>query len=89
MPGKITLLVGTTKGAFLIEGAAASGDWTVSGPHCGGWLINHAVGDSATGTIWAGGGLAVARRRPELAGAEDRPAAAGLLLHRAAPGDGG
>ena len=56
MPGKITLLVGTTKGAFLIDGPAAPGNWTVSGPHCGGWPINHAVGDPATGTIWAGGG---------------------------------
>ena len=56
MPGKITLLVGTTKGVFLIDGSAVPGDWTVSGPHCGGWPINHAVGDPATGTIWAGGG---------------------------------
>lgn len=56
MPGKIALLVGTTKGAFLIEGKAAADDWTVGGPHCGGWPINHAAGDPATGTIWAGGG---------------------------------
>lgn len=51
----VTILVGTTKGAFLI----ASGDrdsWAVSGPHCEGWPINHVVGEPETGTIWAGGG---------------------------------
>lgn len=53
MSRAVTLLVGTTKGAFLIDGARG---WAVSGPHCGGWPINHVVGDQATGTIWAGGG---------------------------------
>ncbi|MCB2137635.1 MAG: exo-alpha-sialidase [Rhodobacteraceae bacterium] len=54
MTRKVTLLVGTTKGLFLID--EADGGWAVSGPHCGGWPINHAVGDPDTGTIWAGGG---------------------------------
>ena len=53
MPGELTLLIGTTKGAFLLHGP---GDWQVSGPHCGGWPINHVIGDPDTGTIWAGGG---------------------------------
>lgn len=52
----VTILVGTTKGAFLIEGDGERRDWTVSGPHCDGWCINHVVGDPQTGTIWAGGG---------------------------------
>ena len=52
----VTLLVGTTKGLFLIEGGADRSGWQVSGPHCDLWPINHAVGDPATGTIWAGGG---------------------------------
>lgn len=55
MAGAIQLLVGTTKGLFVIE----SGDrkaWRVRGPLCDGWPINQAVGDPATGTIWAGGG---------------------------------
>ena len=56
MSQNLTLLVGTTKGAFLIEGGADRAGWTVSGPHCGGWPINHAVGDPARGTIWAAGG---------------------------------
>jgi len=53
MERAVTLLVGTTKGLFLIDGQRG---WRVSGPHCGGWPINHAVGDPATGAIWAGGG---------------------------------
>ena len=52
----ITVLVGTTKGVFLIGGDAARGEWRVRGPFCNGWPINHVVGDAATGTIWAGGG---------------------------------
>ncbi|OWU83328.1 glycoside hydrolase [Oceanicola sp. 22II-s10i] len=52
----ITLLVGTTKGAFLISGASDRTGWTVRGPFCGGWTINHMGGDPETGTIWAGGG---------------------------------
>ncbi len=52
----ITLLIGTTKGAFLIDGGADRAGWQVRGPHCDGWPINHAIGDPATGTIWAGGG---------------------------------
>ncbi len=51
-----TLLVGTTKGAFLISSNADRTDWTVTGPHCELWPINHVVGDPDTGTIWAGGG---------------------------------
>ncbi len=55
MANPITVLAGTTKGLFLIKGQA--GDvWQISGPHCQGWPINHAVGDAARGTIWAAGG---------------------------------
>ncbi len=52
----ITLLVGTTKGAFLLSGDAARHGWTVRGPLCDGWPINHVIGDAATGRIWAAGG---------------------------------
>ncbi|SHI86940.1 WD40/YVTN/BNR-like repeat-containing protein [Wenxinia saemankumensis] len=49
-----TLLIGTTKGLFLLKD---DGDgWSVSGPHCHGWPINHAAADPARGTIWACGG---------------------------------
>jgi len=50
------LLIGTTKGAFLLHPVAEGADWQVSGPHCDGWSINHVVADPETGRIWAGGG---------------------------------
>lgn len=50
------LLVGTTKGAFLLSGENNRTSWQVSGPHCNGWCINHVVGDPGSGMIWAGGG---------------------------------
>ncbi|MFN3953996.1 MAG: WD40/YVTN/BNR-like repeat-containing protein [Pararhodobacter sp.] len=52
--GGIVILVGTTKGAFLIGETDAG--WEVTGPHCDGWPINHVIGDPQTGTLWAGGG---------------------------------
>lgn len=52
----IAVLVGTTKGAFVISGGSDRSGWSVKGPFCNGWPINHVVGDPATGTLWAGGG---------------------------------
>lgn len=52
----LTVLVGTTKGAFLIRGGTDRTDWSVSGPFCDGWPINHVIADPAAGTLWAGGG---------------------------------
>ncbi|WP_136636765.1 WD40/YVTN/BNR-like repeat-containing protein [Pseudooceanicola onchidii] len=54
--GEITVLVGTTKGAFLIDGRSGRSGWAVRGPFCDGWGINHVIGDPETGVIWAGGG---------------------------------
>ncbi|MCX2723145.1 WD40/YVTN/BNR-like repeat-containing protein [Roseibium salinum] len=54
--GELTVLVGTTKGAFLLAGGSDRSGWTVNGPFCDGWPINHVVGDAESGTIWAGGG---------------------------------
>lgn len=51
-----TVLVGTTKGTFLIDGTADRDGWTVRGPFCNGWSIGHVIGDPETGRIWAGGG---------------------------------
>lgn len=52
----LTILVGTTKGTFLVDGGRDRSGWTVRGPFCNGWPINHVIGDPGTGTIWAGGG---------------------------------
>lgn len=52
----VTVLLGTTKGAFLLRGDATRDDWHLSGPHCDGWPINHILGDPDTGEIWAAGG---------------------------------
>ncbi|MBC7676239.1 MAG: exo-alpha-sialidase [Rhodoferax sp.] len=52
----VTILVGTTKGVFLIDGSSDRRNWSLRGPFCGGWPINHVVGDPKTGTIWAAGG---------------------------------
>ena len=51
-----TILIGTTKGAFLLASDESRSDWSLTGPHCNGWPINHVVGDTETGTIWAAGG---------------------------------
>ena len=53
---RTTLLVGTTKGAFLISGGTDRSGWAIGGPYCNGWPINHMIGDPETGTLWAGGG---------------------------------
>ena len=55
MPGQITVLAGTTKGLFLLQSADRT-EWTVRGPLCDGWPINHAIGDPDTGRMWAAGG---------------------------------
>jgi hypothetical protein len=56
MSRTVHLLVGTTKGAFILTASDDRSEWDVSGPHCDGWPINHMTGDPDTGTIWAGGG---------------------------------
>ncbi len=56
MNSAVTLLVGTTKGIFLLRSDAERIDWALSGPFCGGWPINHAIGDPENGTLWAAGG---------------------------------
>ncbi|MCL4187478.1 MAG: exo-alpha-sialidase [Rhodobacteraceae bacterium] len=56
MAAAVTLLVGTTKGLFLLAEEAGGAGWSVSGPHCGGWAINHAIGNAERGAFWAAGG---------------------------------
>ncbi len=53
MPARVTVLVGTRKGCFLLESDADRRDWTVRGPYCDGWPIYHAIHDAATGALYA------------------------------------
>ena len=46
-----SLLIGTTKGAFVVSGDDDRRSWTVTGPCCEGSAINHVIGDLETGTI--------------------------------------
>ncbi|NNE89784.1 MAG: exo-alpha-sialidase, partial [Silicimonas sp.] len=54
----LSLLVGTTKGAFVLTTDECRETWSVSKPMCDLWPINHVVGASHTGTLWAAGGNA-------------------------------
>lgn len=54
MPHPVRLLAGTRKGLFILDGN--DGDWTISGPFCEAWPINHAICDPASGAIHAAGG---------------------------------
>ncbi|HEY6075674.1 MAG TPA: hypothetical protein VIV36_02475, partial [Gaiella sp.] len=53
MPARVTVLVGTRKGCFLLESDADRRDWSVRGPFCDGWPIYHAIHDAATGALYA------------------------------------
>lgn len=52
----VTILVGTTKGVFLLDAGSDRQGWEIRGPFCDGWGINHVIGDAESGTIWAAGG---------------------------------
>jgi hypothetical protein len=56
MTEAVQVLVGTKKGAFIISSNDGRQSWSISGPHCDTWPINHVVADPATGTIYATGG---------------------------------
>ncbi len=50
------LLVGTSKGAFILDGDADRASWSIRGPLCEGWPIHDLQWDPATRSIYAGGG---------------------------------
>jgi hypothetical protein len=50
----VRLLVGTRKGAFTLTADGTRKDWTVDGPHFGGWEIYHVNGSPADpDRLWA------------------------------------
>src|SRR3546814_12490694 len=56
MAKKVLVLLGTKKGAFILESDAERRSWRLRGPYCETWPMNHVVADPATGTIYGGGG---------------------------------
>ena len=53
MPARVTVIVGTRKGCFLLESDSDRRDWSMRGPYCDGWPVYHAIHDAGTGTLYA------------------------------------
>jgi photosystem II stability/assembly factor-like uncharacterized protein len=53
---KVRLLVGTKKGAFILESDATRADWKLRGPLCEGWPIHDLIVEPGSGAILAAGG---------------------------------
>ena len=56
MTSRLTLLLGTPKGAFLLDGDSDRRDWRVRGPVCGGWPVHDISVDASNGALLAGTG---------------------------------
>lgn len=50
------LLVGTPKGAFILDSDEARRDWSLRGPLCDGWPIHDLIVEPRTGDLLAAGG---------------------------------
>ena len=50
------LLLGTPKGAFIVEGDADRREWRIGTPQCGGWPVHDISVDRSTGALLAGAG---------------------------------
>ncbi|MGK2964960.1 MAG: WD40/YVTN/BNR-like repeat-containing protein [Tepidiformaceae bacterium] len=55
---RLILLVGTRKGAFIVESDPARAKWDVRGPFCETWPVQHMSYDPATGNTYAAAGNA-------------------------------
>jgi photosystem II stability/assembly factor-like uncharacterized protein len=58
MTQTVQLLVGTKKGAFILESDEARRKWDLRGPFCETWPIHHLARSSADGALYAAGGNA-------------------------------
>lgn len=56
MAKKVLVLLGTKKGAFILESDARRRSWELRGPFCETWPLNHVIGDPSNGVIYAAGG---------------------------------
>jgi len=58
MGKRVELLVGTKKGAFILESDESRKDWRLRGPFCENWPTHHLVRSTDGSTLYAGGGSA-------------------------------
>ena len=56
MTTRVRLLVGTKKGAFILDSDEARRDWSVSGPLCEGWPVHDLIVEPGSGAILAAAG---------------------------------
>ena len=56
MPDRVLLLVGTSKGAFILDGDPARHDWRLRGPLCDGWPIHDISVEPGSNALLAGAG---------------------------------
>lgn len=56
MATRVLVLLGTKKGAFILESDAARRAWSLRGPFCETWPMNHVIADPTSGAIYGGGG---------------------------------
>ena len=55
MSNRVSVLVGTSKGAFILDGDTARRDWRLRGPLCDGWPVNDISVEPGTGALLAAG----------------------------------
>src|SRR6187399_1899040 len=58
MAKRVRLLVGTKKGAFILESDEARSDWTVRGPLCEGWPVHDIIVEPGSGALLVAAGNA-------------------------------
>jgi photosystem II stability/assembly factor-like uncharacterized protein len=58
MTKRVRLLVGTKKGAFILDSDESRRDWSISAPLCEGWPVHDLIVEPGTGAILAGSGNA-------------------------------
>jgi len=56
MTRSVLVLVGTKKGVFILQRRVGQTNWTLRGPYCETWPMNHVIADPKTGVIFGGGG---------------------------------
>ncbi|HEY1363674.1 MAG TPA: sialidase family protein [Xanthobacteraceae bacterium] len=56
MPARVLLLLGTKKGAFILESGAERRAWVLRGPCCETWPMNHVIADAESAVIYGAGG---------------------------------